>query len=76
MAQLRALAERRAGTEDETETETVNEYLEVWLRSKDGRVAASTSDQYAGAPASRGPSDRCRALCDLTPEMLDKWVAA
>lgn len=73
VAQQRALGEGRAGTE----TETLAEYVEAWLRSKDGRVAASTFDQYAWALRRHvGPLIGAVRLCDLTPEVLDEWVGA
>ncbi len=45
VSQQRALVEGRAGTD----TEALSDFLEVWLRSKEGRVALSTFDQYVWA---------------------------
>jgi integrase len=73
LAQQRGLGEGRLGTD----TETLSEFLEVWLRAKDGRVATSTFDQYAWALRRHVvPLLGAVRLCDLTPEVLDEWVSA
>jgi integrase len=73
LAQQRALGEGRLGTD----TETLSEFLEVWLRAKDGRVATSTFDQYAWALRRHVvPLLGAVRLCDLTLEVLDEWVSA
>lgn len=73
LAQQRALAEGRAGTD----TETLSDFLEVWLRSKEGRVAVSTFDQYAWALRRHvAPLIGAVRLRDLKPEVLDEWVGA
>lgn len=73
VSQQRALVEGRAGTD----TEALSDFLEVWLRSKEGRVALSTFDQYVWAVQRHVvPLLGAVRLCDLTPEVLDGWVSA
>lgn len=62
----------RAGTE----TETVGEYLEQsWLPAKEGRVEASTFDQYTWAVRRHiAPLLGAVRLRDLTAEVLDAWL--
>ena len=73
-AHQRSLLDGRAGTE----TETVGEFVQqVWLRSKDGRVETSTFDQHRWAVDRHiVPLIGEVRLRDLTPEVLDGWVAA
>ena len=73
-AHRRAVLDGRAGTE----TETVGEFVQqVWLRSKDGRVETSTFDQYRWAVDRHiVPLIGKVRLRDLTPEVVDGWVAA
>src|SRR4029079_8808011 len=50
---------------------------QVWLRSKDGRVETSTFDQYRWAVDRHiVPLIGKVRLRDLTPEVVDGWVAA
>ena len=74
LAQQRAVAEGRVGSDDET----LGEYLSgVWLPGKDARVEISTYDQYRWAV-----EGHIIALLgvvrmkDLTPEVIDGWVRA
>jgi len=49
----------------------------VWLRAKDGRVEVSTYDQYRWAVGRHiVPLIGKVRLRDLTPELVDDWVAA
>lgn len=73
MAQRRALAEGRVGTDDET----LQQFLEeAWLPSKTGRVEQSTLDQYDWAIRLHVlPLLGAVRLSDLTPEVIDGWVS-
>ena len=73
-AHRRDVLEGRAGTD----TETVGEFVQqVWLRSKEGRVETSTFDQYRWAVDHHiVPLIGKVRLRDLTPEVVDGWVAA
>jgi integrase len=73
-AHRRAVLEGRAGTD----TETVGEFIQqVWLHSKDGRVETSTFDQYRWAVDHHiVPLIGKVRLRDLTPEVVDGWLAA
>ncbi len=72
LAQRKSLADGQAGTD----TESLADFCEVWLRSKEGRVALSTFDQYAWALRRHVvPLLGAVRLCDLTPEILDDWVS-
>jgi len=64
----------RAGTE----TETVGQFLQqVWLPSKQGRVEASTADQYDWAVRLHiVPLIGAVRLGDFTAELADEWVTA
>lgn len=57
-------------------TEVLSEFLEtVWLPSKDGRVEASTLDQYTWAVRLHiAPLLGAVRMRDLTPEVVDAWV--
>jgi len=72
VARLRALSESGAGSDDET----VGAFLEaVWLPSKEGRVEASTYDQYRWAVTRHiEPLIGAVRLRDVTPEIVDDWV--
>ncbi len=73
VAHQKALIEGRAGTD----SESLADFLEVWLHSKEGRVAVSTFDQYTWAV--RGhitPLLGAVRLRDLTAELLDSWIGA
>jgi integrase len=71
LAHRKALLDRTAGSAGES----VGEFLEVWLRSKDGRVAVATFEQYAWAVRRHiSPLIGAVRLGDLTPELLDGWV--
>lgn len=71
-AHQRAVLDGRAGTEGET----VGDYLEVsWLPAKQGRVEASTFDQYTWAVRRHiVPLLGAVRLRDLTAEVLDGWL--
>jgi integrase len=73
VAHQRAVLDRRAGSE----TESVGEFVEkVWLNAKAGRVEVSTYDQYRWAVVRHiVPLIGRVRLRDLTPEVLDDWVA-
>ena len=73
MARRKALAEGRAGSDEET----LAEFLEhVWLPSKEGRVEASTLDQYTWAVRRHiVPLLGAVRLRDLSAEVVDAWVA-
>ncbi len=73
-AHRRAVLDGRVGTD----TETVEEFVQqVWLRSKEGRVETSTFDQYRWAVVHHiVPLIGKVRLRDLTPEVVDGWVAA
>jgi integrase len=72
LAHRKALLEGRAGTD----AERLGDFLEVWLRSKEGRVAVSTFDQYTWAVRRHiTPLLGAVRLRDLTAELLDGWVA-
>ncbi len=67
----RAVLDGRAGTD----AESLGDFLEVWLRSKEGRVAVSTFDQYTWAVRRHiTPLLGAVRLRDLTAELLDGWV--
>ena len=73
LAHQKALTEGKAGTD----SESLADFLEVWLHSKEGRVAVSTFDQYTWAV--RGhitPLLGAVRLRDLTAELLDSWIGA
>lgn len=74
VAHQRAVLDGRAGTD----SETVGEFVEkVWLHAKEGRVEVSTYDQYRWAVARHiVPLIGKVRLRDLTPELVDDWVAA
>lgn len=74
VAHQRALLFGRVGTD----TETVGEFVEhVWLRAKEGRVEVSTYDQYRWAVERHiVPLLGKVRLRDVTPELIDGWVAA
>lgn len=74
VAHQRAVLDGRAGTD----TESVGEFVEqVWLHAKDGRVEVSTYDQYRWAVTRHiVPLIGKVRLRDLTPELVDDWVAA
>jgi integrase len=69
----RAVLDGRAGSE----TESVSEFVEkVWLKAKEGRVEIATYDQYRWAVTHHIiPLIGRVRLRDLTPEVLDDWVA-
>ncbi len=72
LAHRKAVLEGRAGTD----AERLGDFLEVWLRSKEGRVAVSTFDQYTWAVRRHiTPLLGAVRLRDLTTELLDGWVA-
>lgn len=71
LAHQRAVLDGRAGTD----AESLADFLEVWLRSKEGRVAVSTFDQYTWAVRRHiTPLLGAVRLRDLTAELLDGWV--
>ncbi len=72
LAHQRAVLDGRIGTD----TETVGEFLEQsWLPAKQGRVEASTFDQYAWAVRRHiVPLLGAVRLRDLTAEVLDGWL--
>ena len=73
LAHQKALGEGRAGTE----SESLGDFLEVWLRSKEGRVAVSTFDQYVWAVRRHiTPLVGAVRLRDLTADLLDGWVGS
>ena len=73
LAHKKALGEGRAGTD----SESLSDFLEVWLRSKEGRVAVSTFDQYAWAVRRHiTPLVGAVRLRDLTADLLDGWVGS
>jgi integrase len=74
VAHQRSLLYGRAGTD----TETVGEFVErVWLPAKEGRVEVATYDQYRWAVGRHiVPLIGKVRLRDLTPELVDDWVAA
>jgi len=74
VARQRAVLDGRAGTD----SESVGEFVEkVWLHAKEGRVEVSTYDQYRWAVARHiVPLIGKVRLRDLTPELVDDWVAA
>lgn len=69
----RAVLDGRAGSENES----VGEFVEkVWLHAKEGRVEIATYDQYRWAVTRHiVPLIGRVRLRDLTPEVLDDWVA-
>lgn len=68
----KSVAAGRAGSADETVEAFV---VEVWLRSKEGRVEQSTLDQYRWAVERHiVPLIGAVRLRDLTPEILDDWI--
>jgi hypothetical protein len=73
VSQQRNLLDGRVGTDGET----LSEFLErVWLPSKQARVEAATFDQYTWAVRRHVvPLIGEVRLRDLTPELLDEWVA-
>ena len=72
IAHSRLLVEGRVGGADET----VGDFLtEAWLPSKEGRVEASTLEQYRWAANGRIiPLIGSVRLRDFTPEVADRWV--
>lgn len=71
LAHRKALLAGSAGGD----AESVAEFLEAWLRSKDGRVAIATFEQYAWAVRRHiTPLIGAVRLRDLTAELLDGWV--
>jgi hypothetical protein len=72
VAQQKAVAAGRAGTD----AQTLGEFLEsVWLPAKEGRVEASTYDQYDWAVRRHVvPLLGSVRLRDLTAEVLDGWL--
>ena len=68
----KSVAAGRAGSADETVEAFV---VDVWLRSKEGRVEQSTLDQYRWAVDRHiVPLIGAVRLRDLTPEILDDWI--
>lgn len=68
----KSVAAGRAGSADETVEAFV---VDVWLRSKEGRVEQSTLDQYRWAVERHiVPLIGAVRLRDLTPEILDDWI--
>lgn len=68
----RSVSAGRAGSADETVEAFV---VEVWLKSKEGRVEQSTLDQYRWAVERHiVPLIGAVRLRDLTPEILDDWI--
>jgi len=62
----------RAGSADETVEAFV---VDVWLKSKEGRVEQSTLDQYRWAVERHiVPLIGAVRLRDVTPEILDDWI--
>lgn len=73
MAHRKAVAAGRVGSDDETLAEFLEE---SWLPSKAGRVEQSTLDQYGWAVRLHiVPLLGAVRLRDLTPEVVDAWVA-
>ena len=73
VAHRSAVVDGRAGTD----TERVGEFVEqVWLRAKESRVEVATYDQYCWAVRRHiVPLIGKVRLRDLTPELVDEWVA-
>lgn len=68
----KSVAVGRAGSADET-VETL--VVEVWLKSKEGRVEQSTLDQYRWAVEGHiVPLIGAIRLRDLTAEIVDAWI--
>jgi integrase len=68
----KSVAAGRAGSADETVEAFV---VDVWLRSKEGRVEQSTLDQYRWAVERHiVPLIGAVRLRDLAPEILDDWI--
>jgi hypothetical protein len=68
----KSVTDGRAGTADETVAAFL---VDVWLRSKEGRVEQSTLDQYRWAVNRHIiPLLGAVRLRDLTPEILDEWI--
>ncbi len=73
MAHRKAVATGRVGSDDETLAEFLDE---SWLPSKEGRVERSTLDQYRWAVRLHiVPLLGAVRLRDLSPEVVDGWVA-
>jgi integrase len=74
LAHQRSLLDGPVGTDGET----LAEFLEkVWLPSKEARVERATLDQYTWAVRRHVvPLIGAARLRDLSPELLDEWVAA
>lgn len=71
MAHRRALIEGTAGGDGES----LAEFLDVWLLSKEGRVAVATLEQHAWAVRRHiTPLIGAVRLRDMTAELLDGWV--